>query len=40
MTVGCLKPSEHEGDYEVNRDLVLHILDKTRQYALQRYLQL
>lgn len=39
-TVGCLKPSEHEGDYEVNRDLIRHILDKTHNQALQRYLQL
>ena len=26
---GCLKPSEHQGDYEVNRDLVVHLLEQT-----------
>ena len=32
--LGCLKPSEHQGDYELNRDLVNDLLAQTRDMAL------
>lgn len=35
---GCLKPSEHEGDYQVNRDLITQLLAVKHNAALKNFL--
>ena len=37
-TMGCLKPSEHQGDYHVNRDLITQLLAFKHNAALKNFL--
>lgn len=36
--MGCLKPSEHQGDYQVNRDLITQLLAVKHNTALKNFL--